>query len=128
MKQKNIKYFSFYGLLKSFGYATAGIAFCLRTQRNALIHLLAAIFVCAAGLSLDVSKEDWRWLILSISLVWFAELINTAFEHLCDVTSPDFNPSVRVAKDVAAGAVLVCSLGAAAIGILTFMPYLFAHI
>jgi diacylglycerol kinase (ATP) len=104
----------------------AGIIFCLRTQRNALIHLFAAIVVCLSAIWLDVSKDDWRWLILSVSLVWFAELINTAFEHLCDVTSPDFNPSVRVAKDVAAGAVLVCSLGAAIIGILTFMPYLIA--
>jgi diacylglycerol kinase (ATP) len=128
MKEKKTKYFSPHGLLKSFGYAAAGIVFCLRTQRNALIHLLAAIAVIAAGVLLGVSPEDWRWLVLAISLVWFAELVNTAFEHLCDVVSPDFNSSVRAAKDVAAGAVLICSLGAAVIGILTFLPYLSALI
>lgn len=124
MKPKPDKYFSPHGLLKSFGYAGRGILFCLRTQRNALIHLVAALCVAAAGFLLGVSPQDWRWLVLAIALVWFAELVNTAFEHLCDVVSPDFNPSVRAAKDVAAGAVLVCSLGAAVIGLLTFLPYI----
>lgn len=115
------------GLFKSFGFAIAGIIFCLRTQRNARIHLFAALVVGAVGVWLDVSRDDWRWLVLSVSLVWFAELVNTAFEHLCDVTSPDFNPSVRAAKDVAAGAVLICAIGAALIGVLTFMPYLMSR-
>ncbi|HRI76716.1 MAG TPA: diacylglycerol kinase family protein [Alphaproteobacteria bacterium] len=123
MDKKTSEYFSLRRLLKSFSYAFAGIAFCLRTQRNAFVHLTAAITVIAGGVYFDVSPDDWRWLALCIALVWFAELVNTAFEHLCDVVSPEFSPSVKRSKDIAAGAVLICAAGAAVIGILTFLPY-----
>ena len=74
---------------------------------------------------LRVSPADWRWLIIAIVLVWFAELMNTAFEYLCDVISPEFHISVKRAKDIAAGAVLVCALGAALIGLSVFWSYLY---
>jgi diacylglycerol kinase (ATP) len=118
------KHFSVTRLPKSFRYAAQGIAYCVRTQHNAWFHLLATIVVCTAGLWIEVSASDWRWLASCIVLVWFAELMNTAFEYLCDVISPEFNASVKRAKDIAAGAVLVCAAGAAIIGFLTFWPYL----
>ena len=62
--------------------------------------------------------------ILAIALVWVAEIVNTAFEHLCDVVQPDLHVSVKSAKDVAAGAVLVAAMAAAVIGGLVFLPYL----
>jgi diacylglycerol kinase (ATP) len=71
-----------------------------------------------------VGPQDWRWIIVAIALVWVAEIVNTAFEHLCDVVQPDFHVSVKAAKDVAAGAVLIAALAAAAIGVLVFLPYL----
>jgi diacylglycerol kinase (ATP) len=109
--------------LKSFAYAFAGFAFMLRTQHNAWLHLIASAAVVVAGFVFDVSANDWRWLIAAISLVWLAEAINTAFEHLCDVVSPEFHPSVKRAKDIAAAAVLVCAIAAALIGAITFASY-----
>jgi len=115
--------FSVIGRLKSFHYAAQGIMFALKSQHNAWLHLIATILVCLAGVVLNVNAADWRWLIIAIVLVWFAELMNTAFEYLCDVISPEFHISVKRAKDIAAGAVLVCAIGAALLGISVFWPY-----
>lgn len=115
--------FSVGARLKSFAFAFAGFAYMLRTQHNAWVHMLATMFVIAAGIGFQVSANDWRWLITAMALVWAAEAINTAFEHLCDVVSPDFHASVKLSKDIAAAAVLVCAAAAAAIGIVTFWPY-----
>lgn len=115
--------FSIAARLKSFTHAFAGFAFMLRTQHNAWLHLAASIGVIAAGLALEISADDWRWLIAVMALVWLAETVNTAFEHLCDVVSPEFHPSVKRAKDIAAAAVLVCATAAALIGAMTFAPH-----
>lgn len=112
------------GLGKSFVYAGNGIVFAVKSQRNAKLHLAAAVLVCIAAWLLNVTAVDWRWLIACIGLVWFAEMINTAFEHLCDLIQPDHHISVQHAKDIAAGAVLVTSLTAAIIGLLVFWPYI----
>ena len=96
----------------------------LRTQHNAWIHVVATVCVAATGFALRVSVQDWRWLIVAIALVWAAEAINTAFEHLCDVVQPEFHASVKRAKDIAAAAVLVCAIAAVAVGVLTIWPYL----
>jgi len=96
----------------------------VRTQHNARIHLVATLLVLLLGWWLRVSAGDWRWLILSVTLVWAAEAMNTAFEYLCNVVSPEFSPMVRNAKDIGAGAVLICSVGAAVLGVLVFLPYL----
>jgi diacylglycerol kinase (ATP) len=117
--------FSIAARLKSFTHAFAGFAFMLRTQHNAWLHLLATVGVIGAGIALQVGADDWRWLIAAIALVWLAEAMNTAFEYLCDVVSPEFHPSVKRAKDIAAAAVLIGAGAAAAIGALTFAPYVF---
>jgi diacylglycerol kinase (ATP) len=116
--------FSLRGRLKSFHYAGQGILFALKTQHNAWVHFFAAIAVGAIGFYLEISLVDWRWLIMAICLVWSAELMNTAFEYLCDVISPEFHISVKRAKDIAAGAVLVCVIAAILIGLSIFPPYL----
>lgn len=110
--------------LKSFRYACSGIAFMLRTQHNAWIHLAITLAVCALGWASGLSAADWRWLIVAIAMVWFAELINTAIEYVCDIVSPEHDERVKRAKDIGAGAVLVCAISAALIGVLTFWPYL----
>lgn len=115
--------FSIAARLRSFTYAFAGVVHMLRTQHNAWLHVLATVLVIAAGFALQVSPEDWRWLIVAMALVWSAEAVNTAFEHLCDVVSPEFHEGVKRAKDVAAAAVLFCALAAAVIGVLTLLPY-----
>ena len=116
--------FSVLARLKSFRCAFAGFWLMLRTQHNAWVHMAATIAVIAAGFFLGVSADDWRWLTVAILLVWVAEALNTAFEHLCDVVSPDFHHAVQKSKDIAAGAVLLCAIGALAIGAVTFWPYL----
>ena len=110
--------------VKSFGYALRGLGFVLRTQHNAWIHLGITAAVIAGGLWLKIAAHDWRWIALAIGFVWVAEIVNTAFEHLCDVVQPEFHVSVKAAKDVAAGAVLVAAIVAAIIGVLVFLPYL----
>jgi diacylglycerol kinase (ATP) len=120
--------FSVLERLKSFRFAFAGLAFMLRTQHNAWVHLVATIAVIAAGVALRVTVGDWRWLIASITLVWLAEAMNTAFEYLCDAVQPEFHVSVKRAKDIAAGAVLICSIGAAALGLVTLAPYMLRYL
>jgi len=115
--------FSWAARLASFRHAVRGIAFTLRSQHNAWIHLAATLVVCVAGWLLHVSAADWRWLVIAIVLVWVGEAMNTAFEHLCDVVSPQFHVAVEQAKDVAAGTVLICAVGAVLIGVLTLWPY-----
>jgi diacylglycerol kinase (ATP) len=116
--------FSLAKRIASFGHAFRGLAFMLGTQHNAWIHLLATAAVIAAGVWLNLSFYDWRWIVLAIGIVWVAEIVNTAFEHLCDVVQPEFHVSVKAAKDVAAGAVLVAAFTALIIGLLVFLPYL----
>lgn len=116
--------FSFTGRIRSFRYAVAGIAEMLKGQHNAWVHLAATVAVVALALSFDVGRLEWGLLILAITVVWVAEGLNTALEFLCDVASPEFHPLVEKAKDVAAGAVLISALGAAAVGLIVFFPYL----
>ena len=121
-------HFSLSARLRSFAFAADGIRFMLKNEHNARIHLVATIIVVAAGLALEIRQTDWRWIAGVILWVWFAEALNTAFEHVCDVVSPGRNEAVRVAKDVAAGAVLISAVGAALIGTVTLAPYFAALI
>ena len=116
--------FSLADRARSFRYAFSGIGYMLRSQHNAWVHLAITVAVCLAGWWFGISAADWRWLIVAIVLVWVAETMNTAFEYVCDVVSPEFHVSVARAKDIAAGAVLICAGGAALIGISTFWPYI----
>ena len=116
--------FSLKARLRSSRYALAGLAFVLRTQHNAWIHLIATIPVLGVAVSLQISQSDWRWLVLAVFLVWAAEALNTAVEYLCDVVAPGYSIAVKRAKDIAAGAVLLSALSSVCIGVLTFLPYL----
>lgn len=118
--------FSLSARLRSFGYAAEGLRFLFRHEHNAWIHLAASASAIGAGLTLHISLADWRWLILSIALVFAAEAGNTAIEQLCNLVHPARHPVVKRIKDVAAGAVLLCAMGAAAIGALTLWPYVAA--
>ncbi len=110
--------------LRSFVYAFAGLGFMLRTQHNAWLHAIASLMVIGAGLSLHVSLADWRWLIVATAMVWVAETFNTAVEYVCDVVSPGHSMAVKHAKDIAAGAVLLCAIAAVFIGAFTLWPYI----
>ena len=108
--------FQFTGRIRSFGHAIAGIIRMVRCQHNAWIHLIATAIVIAAGFFFHLSRPEWCWIVLAVSIVWTAEALNTAFEFLADAASPNFHPVVRDAKDVAAGAVLITALASSVIG------------
>ncbi|MBN1869805.1 MAG: diacylglycerol kinase family protein [Candidatus Omnitrophica bacterium] len=110
-------------LVFSFKVAIRGIWFMLRSQRHAWIHLTATLAVCITGAYFGVTRIEWCWLVMAMTSVWTAETLNTALELLCDVASPEFHPLVENAKDVAAGAVLICIVGAVIIGLIIFIPY-----
>lgn len=91
---------------------------------NFRFHLVAAAGVAGAGALLRVTRDDWRWLVLAITLVLLAEALNTGIERACDAVTTRPHPMVRMAKDIASTAVLIAVLAAILIGALTFAPYL----
>lgn len=107
-------------ILQSFNYATEGVIHALRTQRNLWIHFAVAAAVLIAALAFGVSKVELMLLLLAITFVLVAELVNTAIEAAVDVASTSFDPMAKLAKDIAAGAVLISALNAVAVGYLVF--------
>lgn len=99
-------------ILWSLNYAMEGIVYALRTQRNMRIHIFAAIVVAVASLLLGVRSLELVAVVFAISLVFVTELVNTAVEAAVDVATEHYDPLAKVAKDVAAGAVLVASINA----------------
>ena len=120
--------FSIAARVRSFGYAFHGVGLLLRSQHNARIHATATLLVCALGGLLGVSRGDWLWLTAAIAAVWAAEALNSALESLADAVHPAPHPLVGRAKDLAAAAVLIVSLGAATIGLLVLGPPLWRWI
>jgi len=118
--------FSVAARLRSVRYALRGIGAMLRTQHNAWIHAAATVAALGAGFAFRIAAGEWLAVVLSIIAVWTAEALNTAFEALCDVASPEFHPMVERAKDVAAGAVLISAIGALCVGALVFGPRVLA--
>jgi diacylglycerol kinase (ATP) len=114
---------SFTGRIRSFRYAFIGIWVMISTQHNAWIHAAATLLVIAAGLFFGLTRLEWCWITLAVISVWTAEALNTAFEFLTDVASPEFHPLAAKAKDVAAGAVLIAAIGSVIIGALIFAPH-----
>lgn len=108
--------------LRSFVYAGRGVKLMLATQHNAWLHATATALAVGLGWYYHVSSGEWCWIVAAILAVWTAEALNTAFELLCDVTSPEFHPLVENAKDVAAGAVLIRAVGALTVAALVFGP------
>lgn len=107
-------------ILESFNYAFEGIIHVLRTQRNMRIHFLAAFGVLVAAVAMGVSKLELIALLIAIAFVLIAEMINTAIEGAVDVSTTSFDPNAKLAKDIAAGAVLIATVNAVAVGYLVF--------
>jgi diacylglycerol kinase (ATP) len=107
-------------ILESFNYAFEGVIHVLRTQRNMRLHFLIAVIVLAVAVVVGVTRFELIALLLAIAFVLIAEMINTAIEHTIDVATTSFDPMAKLAKDIAAGAVLIASVNAVAIGYLVF--------
>jgi diacylglycerol kinase len=114
--------------LHAFRHAFHGWQHVLRTQRNAWIHSVVATLVVLVGLWLQISPRDWAVLVLTITMVFTAEFINTAIEAVVDLASPVHHPLAKVGKDVGAGAVLISALAAVLIGLLILGPPLWARL
>ena len=106
------------GFIKSFGYAARGVWYCIRHERNFRIHLGIAAYVLAFAPYFSLSRAEWAVLAVLMALVLCAEAVNTAVERTVDLASTERQPRARAAKDAAAGAVLLCALAAALVGIL----------
>ena len=111
--------------IKSFGYAFKGIASLIKKEHNAWIHCTAIVVVTLAGFYFDITPTEWCVVVICFGLVLSAEGFNTAIERLVDLVSPDYHPIAGDVKDVAAGAVLICAIAAAIVGMIVFIPYLF---
>jgi diacylglycerol kinase (ATP) len=114
--------------LESVNCAIEGILWSVKSQRHMRYHFVAAAFVLLIALFFHVSALEFLLLTFAVILVIFAELVNTAFEVVVDLVSPDFHLLARRAKDVAAGAVLVTSVGALIAGYLVLSRYIFPGI
>lgn len=100
--------------------AISGLMYTVKTQLNIKRQLAIAVFVIAIGLILKIPKIEFMFLIFSIALVIFAETLNTAIETVVDMYTEKYNEKAKIAKDVGAGAVLVCSLNSIVIAIVVF--------
>ena len=107
-------------ILETFNYAFQGVVHVLRTHRNMRIHFAIAAGVLIAALALGVSRLELIALLLSITFVLVAEMVNSAIEGAIDVATTAFDPMAKLAKDVAAGAVLIAAVNAIAVGYLVF--------
>jgi len=107
-------------VLESFNYAFEGVIHVLRTQRNMRFHFAIAAGVLIAAIAVGVGKLELIALLIVISFVLIAEMINSALEAGIDVATTSFDPLAKLAKDIAAGAVLIATVNAVAVGYLVF--------
>ena len=107
-------------VIESFNFAIEGVIHVLRTQRNMRLHFAAAVVVIVVAVAVGVSKIELSVLLISIAFVLVAEMINTAVEGTIDAATTSFDPMAKLAKDIAAGAVLIASVNAVAVGYLVF--------
>lgn len=108
--------------LRSFLYAFNGILILFKEETNARIHLIVAAITIWTGWMLKITVTEWCFVTLCITLVMMAEAFNTAIENLTDLVSPEIHPLAGKTKDLAAGAVLILSIGSVIVGLIIFAP------
>lgn len=118
MKSENI--------IKSFQYAFTGIISAFKSERNLKVHSFIALFVIIAGLFLKLNMTEWLFIIFAISFVFVSELFNTAIEEAVNVATKKIDETAKLAKDIAAGAVLLSAINAVLIGCFIFLPKIIA--
>jgi len=112
------------GLARSFNSALEGIVYAVRTQRNVKVHFAVTALVLFASVWLSITKIELILLLITIALVLIAEMVNSALEVVLDLAVDRYHPLARIAKDVAAGAVLFSALNAVLVGYLVFFDRL----
>ena len=109
-------------LYKSFGYAFEGIFAVIKKERNMQIHCCMMVLVILAGLFFQISAVEWCICCVLFGLIMSLELVNTAVESVVDLVTEERRPLAKLAKDAAAGAVLLASIMAAVAGLIIFLP------
>lgn len=112
--------------IDSLRLAIGGIGYCIHTQRNMRVHLVISIIALAFCAFLGINRMELIFIIMAISMVFICEIINTAVERAVDTATQEYHPIAKIAKDVAAGAVLVASINSIVVGCLVFGRYLWA--
>lgn len=112
--------------IASFRYAFAGLAYSFRTQRNFRIHIAIAILAALLGLVVGLSWVEWAVVVVLVVVVLSAEMVNTMVEALVDLVTQEYHPLAKVAKDVAAGVVLLSAIGSVVVGALIYLPKIVA--
>ena len=113
-KEKNI--------INSFKYAFEGIFTAFKAEKNMKIHFIIMLLVIILGIMLKISSVEWIICIILFGFVISLELVNTAIENTVDLITQEKHPKAKIAKDVAAGAVLVAAITAVIIGLIIFVP------
>jgi diacylglycerol kinase (ATP) len=114
--------------IKSFGYAWAGFVFGLRTQWSLRLQVIVAAVAILFSAWFRISPGEWAVVVLCCGMVLAAELFNTALEQLLDKLHPQQDKSIGWVKDLAAGAVMLCAITAAIVGLVIFLPKVLAMI
>lgn len=117
-----------HALTKSFEYAAAGIRGIIIQERNFKIQLFIGLLAVILGFVFKLGLSEWLDLVIVITIVLVFELINTSIEEMVDLISPQYHDKAKIAKDVAAGTVLVASIGSVIVGILLFLPKILAFL
>ena len=109
-------------LYKSFGFAFEGIFAVVKKERNMRIHCCMMVLVILAGLFFEISAVEWCICFVLFGLIMSLEMVNTAVESVVDLVTKERRPLAKLAKDAAAGAVLIASIMAAVAGLIIFLP------
>lgn len=109
---------------KSLKCAFAGLIHFFRNEKHARIHGAFAVVVVAGGAILQITLTEWLVLLLTIALVFVAEIFNVVIERICDYVQPAYHSKIRIIKNLGASAVLMAAIFALFIGLVIFFPYI----
>ena len=107
---------------KAFGHSFSGLGYLIRTQQAALVHIFANVIVFWLAFWLKMESSEWVIIILTVTMVWATEILNTAVETIIDLVTEEIHPLAKAAKDLGAAAVFVTASGAILIGFLVLGP------
>ncbi len=110
--------------IRGFAYAFQGLWYAFHTQRNVRVHVGIATLVIIVSLVLRISTVEFAMIFVAITGVFIAEMFNTVIEICVDLASPEYHPLAKIAKDVAAGAVLLSAILSVIIGLFVLGPHL----
>ncbi len=113
---------------RAISYAFEGWWYVIRSQRNAWVHAVISIGVIGMGFWLQITRQEWAIITVTIAMVWSAEFFNTALEAIIDLISPDHHQLAKVGKDVGAAAVLIAAGASVIIGFLILGPPLWEKV